>query len=174
MSKLEAPDLMSDKQYTPEELWAAGWGIAPDKRRNRPIVRLLVALTPPRRLPHRYLQRFRILLHRGVSVLVSSDFRAKSFGSELFMPHPYGIVVHAETVIGDRVTLMQNVTLGENQRTPGVPTLGNDIVIGAGACVLGPITIGDGATVAAGAIVIRDVEPGATVVGNPARPIGVS
>lgn len=165
---------MSTEKYTPEELWAAGWGIAPDKRRNRPVVRLLVALTPPRRLPHRYLQQLRILLHRGVSLMVSSDFRAKKFGAELFIPHPYGIVVHAETVIGDRVTIMQNVTLGENQRTPGVPVIGNDVVIGAGACVLGPIAVGEGATVAAGAIVIRDVAAHTTVVGNPARAVGAS
>jgi len=75
-------------------------------------------------------------------------------------------------VIGDRVTLMQNITLGENQRRPGVPVIGNDVVIGAGACVLGPITVGDGAMVAAGAIVIRDVKPGQTVAGNPAKPVG--
>ncbi len=163
---------MADRTYTPEELWAAGWGIAPDKRRNRPIVRVLLALTPPRSFPHRSLQHLRIFLHRAVSVLVSSDFRAKRFGKELFIPHPYGIVVHAESVIGDRVTLMQNVTLGENQREPGVPVIGDDVVIGAGACVLGPVHVGDGAMVAAGAVVIRDVPPGATVVGNPGRIIG--
>ena len=165
---------MSVRKYTPEELWAEGWGIAPDKRQNRPIVRLLLALTPPRRFPHRYLQQARVLLQRGVSVLISSDFRAKTFGRELFMPHPYGIVVHSASVIGDRVTIMQNVTLGENQTVPGAPVIGNDVVIGAGACILGPVTVGDGATVAAGAVVIRDVSPASTVVGNPARPVGTS
>lgn len=166
--------MTSDGAMTQEELWAAGWGIAPDRRKNRPIVRLLLALTPPRRFPHRYLQQLRIHLQRGVSVLVSSDFRAKSFGDELYMPHPYGIVVHAESKIGDRVTIMQNVTLGENQRVPGVPIIGDDVVIGAGACILGPVTVGDGAMVAAGSVVIRDVEPGSTVVGNPARAVGQS
>jgi len=158
--------------YTPEELWEAGWGIPPDKRINRPVVRLLLSLSRPRRLPHRYLNRARFLLHRGVSLLVSADFRAKNFGEGLYLPHPYGIVVHAETEIGDRVTLMQNITLGENQRRPGVPVIGDGVVIGAGACVLGPVTVGDGAMVAAGAIVIRDVEPGQTVAGNPAKPVG--
>lgn len=160
-----------DDRTAQEELWAAGWGIAPDRRQNRPIVRLLLALTPPRGVP-RVLQELRILVHRGVSVLVSSDFRAKRFGTELFMPHPYGIVVHAKSVIGDRVTIMQNVTLGENQRTPGVPTIGDDVVIGAGACILGPVTVGDGAMIAAGSVVVRDVPAGATVVGNPGRVLG--
>ena len=153
------------------ELREAGWGL-PEDRTNRPIVRLLLALTPPRRFPHRIFQRARILLHRGVSVLVSSDFRAKRFGEDLFLPHPYGIVVHASSVIGDRVTLMQNVTLGENQRVPGAPTIGDDVVIGAGACILGPVTVGDGAMVAAGSIVVKDVPAGATVAGNPARVLG--
>jgi len=158
--------------YTPEELWKAGWGIPPEARVNRPVVRLLLSLSREKRLPHRYLNRARFLLHRAVSLVVSADFRSKSFGEGLYLPHPYGIVVHSATVIGDRVTLMQNITLGENQRRPGVPVIGNDVVIGAGACVLGPITVGDGAMVAAGAIVIRDVKPGQTVAGNPAKPVG--
>ena len=91
--------------YTPEELWKAGWGIPPEARVNRPVVRLLLSLSREKRLPHRYLNRARFLLHRAVSLVVSADFRSKSFGEGLYLPHPYGIVVHSATVIGDRVTV---------------------------------------------------------------------
>lgn len=163
--------LASGDKWTPEQLWAAGWGLDPAKRRNRLTVRLLLTLTPPRRLPHPSLQRLRVKAQRAVSTLVGCDFRAKTFGSDLFLPHPFGIVVHAKAVIGNRVTLMQGVTLGENQRVPGVPIVGDDVTIGAGAVVLGPVTIGDRAVIGAGSVVVGDVAPGTTVVGNPARPI---
>jgi serine O-acetyltransferase len=99
--------------------------------------------------------------------------RGTSVGRDLLIVHGASIRVHPDVVIGDRVCIMHEVTIGLNPgpdgaRT-GAPRIGNDVFIGAGAKVLGPITIGDGARIAANSLVITDVPPGATVVGVPAR-----
>ena len=85
-----------------------------------------------------------------------------------------GVVIGETAEIGDDVTLYQGVTLGGVSLDKGKrhPTLGNDVVIGAGAAVLGPFTVGDGARIGSNAVVVREVPAGATVVGIPARPIG--
>ena len=69
--------------------------------------------------------------------------------------------------------IFQNVTIGvkEDGRTEA-PVIGDGVVIGAGAILLGDITIGDGAKIGAGAVVLSDVDPGQTVVGVPAKPVG--
>lgn len=95
-------------------------------------------------------------------------------GAHLRLFHPHAIVVHPDTRMGDRCTLRQCVTIGNIERPDGpsgAPRLGNDVDLGAGAIVLGERHIGDGATVGAGAVVVHDVESGAVVVGNPARPV---
>lgn len=82
------------------------------------------------------------------------------------MPHPYGIVIHSKSLIGRRVVVMQQVTIGT--RDPGVneaPVIEDDVYIGAGAKVLGGIRVGRGAIIGANAVVTRDVPAGATVVG---------
>jgi len=95
-------------------------------------------------------------------------------GEHFFIDH--GFTVIGETaLIGDNVTIYQNVTLGGTNPTDGVPgkrhpTIEDDVIIGSGAQVLGPITVGKGARIGANAVVTRDVPPGATMVGIPARP----
>lgn len=99
-------------------------------------------------------------------------------GRELFIDH--GMVVIGETaVIGDGVTIYQNVTLGGTDPTNGVPgkrhpTIGDGVIIGAGAQVLGPILVGAAARIGANAVVSKDVAAGATMVGIPARPVPTS
>src|SRR5690349_5374763 len=98
-------------------------------------------------------------------------------GERFFVDH--GFTVIGETAeIGNDVTIYQNVTLGGTNPSTGVggkrhPTLEDDVVIGSGAQVLGPITVGRGAKVGANSVVTKDVPPGATVVGIPARPVPV-
>jgi serine O-acetyltransferase len=94
---------------------------------------------------------------------------ASTIGPGLVLKHTTGLVVGAEVVAGARLTLHQNVTLGDRHPFGGQPTLGDDVIICAGACVLGPITVGSGAVVAANAVVLSDVPAGAVVAGVPAR-----
>jgi len=92
-------------------------------------------------------------------------------GNGLFIDHAMGVVIGETTVIGTDVTLFQGVTLGGTGKETGKrhPTLGNNIVVGAGAKVLGNITIGDNSYIGANAVVIKDVPPNSTAVGVPAR-----
>lgn len=96
--------------------------------------------------------------------------RGLSVGSGLRLPHgSRGTVVHPCAQLGDRVTLFQNVTIGVAHLGGPVPKIGDDVLVGAGACVLGGITVGDGAVIGANAVVLHDVPAGATAVGVPAR-----
>ena len=92
-------------------------------------------------------------------------------GKGLFIDHGMGVVIGETTVIGNNVTLYQGVTLGGTGKETGKrhPTLGDDIVIGAGAKVLGNIEIGSNAYIGANAVVIKDVPPNTTIVGVPGR-----
>jgi serine O-acetyltransferase len=80
-----------------------------------------------------------------------------------------GIVVHARAVIGDRVKIGQNVTIGGRSGLFEVPVIEDDVEIGAGACVLGPIRLGRGARVGANAVVLCNVPAGGLAVGVPAK-----
>jgi serine O-acetyltransferase len=90
-------------------------------------------------------------------------------------PHPVGIVIGEGAVVGERCVIYQHVTLGGRRigdwQKGLYPTVGNDVVVFAGAALLGAISIGDGATIGANAVVLKDVPPGAAAVGVPARMI---
>ena len=96
---------------------------------------------------------------------------AAKIGKGLFIDHGMGVVIGETTVIGDNVTLFQGVTLGGTGKETGKrhPTLGNDVVVGAGAKVLGNISLGDNVSVGANAVVLADVPSNSTVVGVPGR-----
>ena len=94
-----------------------------------------------------------------------------TIGKNLFIDHGMGVVIGETTIIGENVTLFQGVTLGGTGKEKGKrhPTLGDNIVVGAGAKVLGNIVIGDNVSIGANAVVVRDVPPNSTVVGVPGR-----
>ena len=96
-------------------------------------------------------------------------------GRGLFIDHGMGVVIGETTQIGDNCTLYQGVTLGGTGKDQGKrhPTLGNNVLVGAGAKVLGPFTVGDNARVAAGAVVLDAVPEDATAVGVPARVVKI-
>jgi len=92
-------------------------------------------------------------------------------GKRFFIDHGMGVVIGETTVIGDDVLLYQGSTLGGTGIVKGKrhPTIGNNVVIGAGAKVLGNILIGDNSYIGANAVVVKDVPPNSTVVGIPGR-----
>ncbi|MBQ3548098.1 MAG: serine O-acetyltransferase [Clostridia bacterium] len=94
-----------------------------------------------------------------------------TIGRRLVIDHGVGIVIGETTEIGDDVLIYQGVTLGGTGKDVGKrhPTIGNNVMISAGAKVLGPFKIGDNSRVAAGAVVLSEVPPNSTVVGVPAR-----
>ena len=101
---------------------------------------------------------------------------AAKIGERVFFDHAMGVVVGETAEIGDGCTIYQGVTLGGTSLYKGEkrhPTLGKDVVVGAGAKVLGGFTVGDGAKVGSNAVVTKPVPAGATAVGNPARIIQV-
>ena len=92
-----------------------------------------------------------------------------TIGRRFFIDHGTGVVIGETAVIGDDCTLYHGVTLGGTSWKKGKrhPTLGNGVVIGAGAKILGPITVGDGARIGSNSVVLKNVPAGATVVGIP-------
>ena len=97
-------------------------------------------------------------------------------GKRLFIDHGMGIVIGETAEIGDDCLLYQGVTLGGTGKDIGKrhPTLGNNVMVGAGAKVLGPFRVGNNARIAANAVVLREVPDNATVVGVPGRIVRLS
>jgi len=95
-------------------------------------------------------------------------------GRRFFIDHGMGMVIGETAEIGDDVLMYQGAVLGGTslEKTKRHPTIGNSVVIGAGATILGPITVGDNAQVGAGSVVIKPVPAGATVVGVPSHIAG--
>lgn len=92
-------------------------------------------------------------------------------GKGLFIDHGSGVIIGETTIIGDNCTLYQGVTLGGTGKEQGKrhPTLGNNVMVSAGAKVLGSFTIGDNSKIGAGSVVLEAVPPNSTVVGIPGR-----
>jgi putative colanic acid biosynthesis acetyltransferase WcaB len=100
-----------------------------------------------------------------------------TIGESLQLQHGHGIVINAQTVIGDHCILRHTTTIGNKRLADGsytsAPTIGNYVDIGCHVVILGDVKIGDRAVIGAGSVVIRDVPEGGVVVGNPARLIRV-
>lgn len=96
---------------------------------------------------------------------------AAKISRRFFIDHGIGVVIGETAEIGDDVLIYQGVVLGgvSRQKSKRHPTIGNRVVIGAGAVLLGPIKVGDGARIGAGSVVINDVPENSTVVGVPGR-----
>ena len=99
-----------------------------------------------------------------------------TIGKALFIDHGSGVVIGETTIIGDYCTIYQNVTLGGTGKDVGKrhPTLGNNVMVGAGAKVLGPLNIGNNVKIAAGAVVLKDVPDNSTAVGIPAKIVRIA
>jgi serine acetyltransferase/thymidylate kinase len=128
----------------------------PEERSSNPTQTKILLFFSRRSIP---------LISRFVRVLFNSDIQSR-LPPDVHLPHPYGIIVHPQAVIGRRVTLMQQVTIGGRDHRENIaPLIGDDVYIGAGARVLGDVRIGQGAVIGANAVVTRDIPPGVTVVG---------
>ena len=94
-----------------------------------------------------------------------------TIGRGLFRDHGSGVIIGETTVIGDNVTLYQGVTLGGTGKEQGKrhPTLGDNVMVSAGAKILGSFTIGENSKIGAGSVVLEEVPPNCTVVGVPGR-----
>ncbi|MCH5198522.1 MAG: serine O-acetyltransferase [Oscillospiraceae bacterium] len=96
---------------------------------------------------------------------------AATIGRRFFIDHGTGVVIGETAEIGDDVTIYQGVTLGGTGKDVGKrhPTIGNHVMIGAGAKILGPFKIGDNTNIAAGSVVLNEIPENCTAVGSPAR-----
>jgi serine O-acetyltransferase len=93
-----------------------------------------------------------------------------SIGTSVFLDHATGIIIGAFAVIGDEVTVLQNVTIGRKHSEPDrAPKIGRGVLLSAGSSIIGGVSIGDFAKIGAGAVVEHDVPAGCTAVGVPAR-----
>ena len=124
------------------------------------------------RLPWRVLLRMAATLrHRFWSAVTGADIPIGTrIGGGLLLPHPNGVVLHVDAVIGPNCLIFQQVTIGAGPS--GVPTLGGHVDVGAGAKVLGELRIGDHALIGANAVVLGHVAAGRTAVGIPATIVG--
>lgn len=111
----------------------------------------------------------RVLSHVGRAFTGIEIHPGAQIGRGLFIDHGMGIVIGETAVIGDDCHLLQGVTLGgtSSRRAKRHPTLGDNVIVGAGAKLIGDITVGDNAKIGAGSVVVTNVPPNATVVGVP-------
>lgn len=118
---------------------------------------------------HYFLARW--VSQRGVRKTGIEIHPGAQIGKGLFIDHGNGVIIGETSIVGDNVTLYQGVTLGGTGKEQGKrhPTIGNNVMISAGAKVLGSFTIGDNSKIGAGSVVLEEVPPNSTVVGVPGR-----
>ena len=115
----------------------------------------------------------RMVSHLGRFLTGIEIHPGAQLGRRVVIDHGLGVVIGETAVLGDDAYLYHQVTLGSASAAKGKrhPTVGRNVILGAGAKILGDIVVGDGARVGANAVVVADVQPGQTVVGIPARPV---
>jgi len=111
----------------------------------------------------------RLISHLGRALTGIEIHPCAQIGEKFFIDHGMGVVIGETTIIGDNCHLYQGVTLGgtSTKRAKRHPTLGDGVVVGAGAKIIGAVNIGDGAKIGAGSVVVTNVPPNATVIGVP-------
>ncbi|MBR2499839.1 MAG: serine O-acetyltransferase [Clostridia bacterium] len=133
------------------------------------------------RLSHWLFKKKRYTLARYVSQTIRfwtgiEIHPGAKIGKGLFIDHGMGVIIGETTEIGDNCTIYQGVTLGGTGKDVGKrhPTIGNNVLIGAGAKVLGPFKVGDNSKIAANAVVLSEVPENTTCVGVPARIVKIN
>ena len=128
------------------------------------------------RLAHRLYNHKMYFLARWISQRAATKtgidiHPGAQIGKGLFIDHGIGVIIGETTIIGDNVTLYQGVTLGGTGKEHGKrhPTIGDNVMISAGAKILGSFTIGENSKIGAGSVVLEEVPPNSTVVGVPGR-----
>lgn len=118
-----------------------------------------------------FLTTARFVAHVGRFLTGIEIHPAAKLGPGLFIDHGMGVVIGETAELGENVTLLHGVTLGGTslKREKRHPTLGNNVVVGAGAKIIGGFKIGDGSRIGAGSVVVREVPPNSVVVGVPGR-----
>ena len=120
---------------------------------------------------HALMRKMARARHLLWSILTQSDVHPQArLGRNIMLPHPNGVIIHEDAIIGDDCMIMQQVTvgmIGEDQ----VPRIGKRVYIGAGAKIIGNVNVGDDSRIGANAVVTKDVPPFCTAVGVPARVI---
>src|SRR6266436_3086713 len=120
---------------------------------------------------HRWFVAARFLSHLNRFATGIEIHPAATIGPGLFIDHGMGVVIGETAEVGENVTLLQGVTLGGTslKREKRHPTLGDNVVVGAGAKIIGAFKIGDGSRIGAGSVVVREVPTNSVVVGVPGR-----
>lgn len=113
-----------------------------------------------RKISQKTVRKTGIEIHPGATI-----------GKGFFIDHGMGVIIGETAIIGDNVTLYQGVTLGGTGKETGKrhPTIGDNVMIGAGAKVLGSFTVGENSMIGAGSVILQEVPPNSTVVGVPGR-----
>lgn len=137
-----------------------------DERHLCRFLFLLLVLQPE--FQSQFKMRLGGLGHLSYGGVKSCDLAyCKNIGKGFVLMHGFGTVFNSSIKLGDNCTVLQNVTIGAGKN--GVPTIGNNVYIGAGAIIIGKINVGDNVKIGAGAIVVEDVPSNTTVVSDKSR-----
>jgi serine O-acetyltransferase len=165
---MNEPELTGNLQadWSREEIRRGEW--SPGKRLLRSI-RDYQRHSPGATLLARAARKWAVLRHRFWGAVCGADIPLNCrLGGGLMLPHPNGVVIHPDALVGTNCLIFQQVTLG-TRGLQGPPIIEGHVDIGAGAKILGAVRIGAHAVIGANAVVLEDVPAGCTAVGNPAR-----
>ncbi len=127
-----------------------------------------------RKIPNVFIRRFLLLPYLLLDTLIIRGLLnsmipySLEIGRGIKIWHPFGIIIHSKSKIGENVELRHQVTIGKSTAESGLPIIGNNVSIGAGAKILGEICIGDGSIVGANAVVTKSFPENSVLVGCPA------